>query len=304
MSNEDLKKPPLVDAFDFDSGAEEGVEGGDARAPSTQRVIQGERLSFTNDFIWLIGADEEFPKDRELVPVDTIRLVQKWIDQLPAGHIVVEPGKKWPDIDKMNAECPKSEWTKDLNGAPRGPWQRQRVTYFVDLETMQKYTWPVNTVGADICIANFKDKVKLMRDFRGARVFAVVTLGDTFMPTRFGGRQRPEFFVKRWITLGPSEPALPAPTTPALPGQAQPETAAKPVNPQGGIQTVEPPSLKEQMHDEMPPWLDDPLPEDLGGPPTPKAAASSPSIPLPSHKLAVPKPRANKRGVTKIAHSR
>jgi hypothetical protein len=292
MSNEEMmKKPPLVDGFE---NTEEGVEGdNNAGLPSTQRVIQGDRLAFSNDFVWLVG-DEEFPKDRELVPVDTIRLVQKWIDKMPAGHIAVEPGKKWPDIDAMNAECPKSEWSKDFNGQPQGPWQRTRITYFVDLDTMQKYTWAVNTTGADVCLTNFCDRVRMMRQFRGERVFAVVCLGDTFMSTRFGGRQRPDFIVKRWIKLGPSEPALPAPTAPSLPPAAT-------VDPQSGIQTVEEPALSEKMGgDEVP--YNDPLPESFGGSPMPAPKGSA----LSTHKppAALQKPHVTKRGVQKIAAGR
>src|SRR6516162_5125008 len=31
------------------------------------------------------------------------------------------------------------------------------------------------------------------------------------MNTRFGGRQRPHFLIKRWVNLGPDEKVLPAP---------------------------------------------------------------------------------------------
>jgi hypothetical protein len=229
--------------------------------------------------------------------------VQKWINKMPADNIIVEPGHKWPNIDTLNKACPESEWAKDFNGVLRGPWQRQRATYFVDLNTMRKYTWPVpvETVGADICIREFRDRVAMMRQFRGEHVYAVVTLGDTFMPTRYGGRQRPDFVIKRWILLGPRATALPAPPapTPSLPAQAQTTQSAEPVNPQCGIQTVEPPSLSEQMGDEVPPF-DDPLPESMGGAPMPPPKPPAPSV----QKPAVQKPSINKKGVTKIANAR
>ena len=85
----------------------------------------------------------------------------------------------------------------------------------------------------------------MMRQFRGARVFAVVTLGDCYMHTRFGGRQRPDLKIVRWISLGSDGTALPAPAAPAL---------AKPVEPQSGVRTVEEPSLKEQMGGDTVPW--------------------------------------------------
>jgi hypothetical protein len=286
MSNEkEVPKLPLVDGFD---NTEDGVEGDNSAGLSTQRMIHGERLTFSNDFLWLLGEDVEFPKDRELVVIDTLRLAQKWIDKRPAGHSVVAPGDKWPNLDELNAECPKSEWAKDFNGVLRGPWQRQRITYFLDLLTMTKFTWAVNTVGADICITNFCDQVALMRRFRGERVFAVVTLGDTFMSTKYGGRQRPEFIVQRWIKLGPSEPALPAPTAPSL------APAAQAVDPQNGVQTVTKPSLGEQMQDEVP-FNDSP---DMNAPPPPKTAAP------PVQEPAVQKPQISKKGVQRIGSGR
>jgi hypothetical protein len=41
---------------------------------------------------------------------------------------------------------------------------------------MQKYSWPsrVETVGADVCVREFREQVRLMRQFRGAHVYAVV----------------------------------------------------------------------------------------------------------------------------------
>ena len=51
-----------------------------------------------------------------------------------------------------------------------------------------------------------------MRRLRGQNVFAVVTLSDKLMKTRFGGRQRPHLVVVRWIALGGDNAnALPAP---------------------------------------------------------------------------------------------
>ena len=206
MSNssddETKKNLPAVDGFD---GIEnDGVEDEEGQL-STDRVIQGKRLGFTNDFVWMIGNDEEFPEGRELVVIDTVRLVQKWVDKKPGPAIFVGSHEKWPNVAKLNEACPKSEWGQDFNGNPQGPWHRQRVVYFVDLNSMEKFTWPsrVDTVGADVCIREFREKVRMMRQFRGTRVFAVVTLDDTFMPTRYGGRQRPDLKIARWILLGP-----------------------------------------------------------------------------------------------------
>jgi hypothetical protein len=74
-----------------------------------------------------------------------------------------------------------------------------------------------------------------MRRFRGQNVYPVVTLSDTFMPTRFGGRQRPHLEIKRWITFGDGT---------AL-------SAAEPRLLPAGTQEVKPPSAKEVTEDEI-----------------------------------------------------
>jgi hypothetical protein len=270
-SDDDEEKkilPAVVDGFD---DAEDRVEGEDEQ--HSGRVIQGEKLTFSNDFVWLAGDDEEIPQTLELCVIDTQKVVQKWIDQVAVDIIWVPPQQKWPDIDKLNDACPKTEWRKDFNGNLVGPWQRSRVTYFVNLDSMQKYTWPTGTVGGDICIRDFRDRVKMMRKLRGERVFAIVTLGDCYMSTRFGGRQRPDLKIVRWIILGPDGRALSGPTTPSLPPatnakahldqnaksaestKREPSAQAKPtMETPSGIPTVDPPSLSEHMGNDRVPW--------------------------------------------------
>ena len=294
MEDVEVKKTLLV-ADGFDGVENDDVENSEGQ-PSNKRIIQGDRLSFTVDYKWLINDAEEFPKDRELVVIDVIRYAQKWVDGRPVSIIPVTANQPWPNVDKLNAACAKSEWGT-YNGKPQGPWQRQRAVYFVDIGTMGKFTWPsrVDTVGSDICVRDIHDKVRLMREFRGARVFATVTLGDTFFPTSFGGRQRPDLKINRdrWIVLGKEEKALPAPSTAALP-------AATPIDPLSGIKTVEEPSLAEQMGDEIPPF-DGPF-NDSPDINVPKVA----SPPLPERKPSAQsqKPAVNKRGVQKIAGGR
>ena len=165
----------------------------------------------------------------------------------------------------LNEASPRSEWGEDYNGNPQGPWQRQRVVHFVDLNTMEKFTWPSGTVGADICVCEFRERVRMMRQFRGARCFAIVTFGDAYMHTKYGGRQRPDLRIVRWITLGVDGGALPSPsaragafTSPSAPSpasaSAQLDQFAEPAEPQSGIRTVEEPSLSEHMGGDSVPW--------------------------------------------------
>jgi hypothetical protein len=224
-------------ALDGFAGYEDRVEGDDR--PQGGAVIQGCIAKFTNEGTWITGDGDELSRELELVAVDVARIVQKWIDQKPAETIFVAPGERFPDVEAMNEKTPKSEWREDLNGKSVGPWQMQHVLYFVDLQTLDKYTYPTSTTGGSIAIRELCDKVKWMRKHRGP-VNAVVTLSDVHMNTRFGGRQRPHFNIVRWIGLE-GEGALSTPKPLALEGGA----AVR-------VREVKEPSLAEDMNDDLP----------------------------------------------------
>jgi hypothetical protein len=118
---------------------------------------------------------------------------------------------------------------------PRGPWQAQHVVRLFDPRTMDRFSYPTGTVGGGMCVRDLVDRVKLMRQYRGENVYPVVTLTDTFMPTRYGGRQRPHFNIRKWIKLGDGGGILSPTESPAL----------------SGPQTVEAPTAKEVVDDEI-----------------------------------------------------
>ena len=185
------------------SGPSDGFDDADEGQQSA-RVIQGAKIAFSNDGKWVNAEDEVLPAELEVVAVKIGRVLQKWIAQLPVdGETRFLEPREHPDIEALNAACPQSEWSPDLNGKPRGPFQLQNVVYLVDMATMQKFTYPTGTVGGGICVHELKDAVQLMRQFRGPGVYPVVSLANTFMNTRFGGRQRPQFKILRWISFGP-----------------------------------------------------------------------------------------------------
>jgi hypothetical protein len=258
----DELKNPSNDGFDDASE--------DQQSP---RVILGTKLAFSNDSIWVDADDEVVPPGLEVVAVRIGRVLQKWADKLPVETTFLAPGEH-PDLEALNEACPQSEWGLDLNGKPRGPWQLQNVVYLVNLETMQKYTYPTGTVGGGVCVHELKDAVQLMRKFRGPGVYPVVSLSDTFMKTKFGGRQRPHFKILRWVTFDPVGTALP-PTSPSLLPPSQPEhldeaatvaphqaktkaetvTKAKTKDKSAvpsGARVVEEPTLREDLDDDIP----------------------------------------------------
>jgi hypothetical protein len=241
MSNEVDKAPKAARAMDGFDGYESRIEGKEEQFQSDRGSSL--KLKFLNG-IWLDQNEEEIKA--ELVVLDVQRKVQKWLtDDGPAETIVLAPGARFPDIEAMNASCPQHEWREKF-GKMTGPWQGEHVVLFADLTTtMQSYWWPspVTTIGSAVCVRNLVSQVKLMRQFKGALVFPVVELSHTFMNTAYGGRERPHFDIKRWITFGGGGgPTLPAPNAPTI------ETAPN----SAGVRTVEKPTAKEVTEDEIP----------------------------------------------------
>jgi hypothetical protein len=241
MTN-DITKTPETD----------GLDTTDDYELRRQRVIQGMRLAFTNDYIWVDNNEEEFPPDRQLLLMRHRRVLQKWgLDNKPIAeeNRFLEEGEKWPDVEAMNEAAPQSEWREGPTGL-QGPWQCQHLFYFLDPNTFERFTYPTNTVGGHIAVGELKAAIKDARLVYGPRVNPIVTLSDTFMKTKYSasGRQRPHFVVVRWVAMGRVEPpkallaetkALPAPT------QVQPE----PTQPELQLTAVQEPSLREDNDD-------------------------------------------------------
>jgi hypothetical protein len=221
----------IQDVADGFEGFEDRVEGDDR--PAGGSVIQGTVVKFTNEAVWVTRDEEELPSNLELIATDIIRVVQKWVDQLPVETRILEPGEKFPDLEALNETAPKSEWTEGPDGKPRGPWQAQFIVHLLNPKTMDRYSFATGTVGGGIAVRELRDKVQWMRKLRGLNVYAVVTLANKLMKTRFGGRQRPHLIVTRWITLGADEQqVLPAP-----------------------VREVQEPSLAEEMGDDLSDFL-------------------------------------------------
>jgi hypothetical protein len=219
------------------------------------RIIQGDVLRFGNDGIWSDrSTNAVFSPDRELVVADLQRVSQKWVNKERIKTQLIAPGQPMPDVDELNAACPKSEWSVDLNNNPRGPWQNQTLLYLIDLSSIEKFTFPTGTIGGSIAVGEIVDKTKTMRRFRGVNVYPVVRLRSKPMKTKFGTRPRPHFEVQRWITLrgaGSEEPPLPPPSPSAPP--TLPDAGARNAHASGGSGSiVEVPSLREELHDDLP----------------------------------------------------
>jgi hypothetical protein len=249
MRNDITKSGSFQIANNFE-GWTDDVAGDDK--PENAGLIQGALLKFSNEGRWATRDGDELSRNLELVAVDVARVVQKWHDQKPVETKVLEPGEPFPDIDELNDGVPREEWEEDLNGNPRGPYQAQHILYLLDLSTMERFTYTTATFGGRKAIRDLRDKLIWMQRLRGANVYPVVTLSDTFMNTKWGGRQRPDFKIVRWVRLGGEEGAgsvlaLEPPTSPTTPPTA---ATAKPVD--LPLSEVAEPTLKEELNDDLP----------------------------------------------------
>jgi hypothetical protein len=186
-------------------------------------------VKFTNEANWVTRDGLELSPDLELVAINIARVVQKWQDQAPVETRILGPGEKFPDLNQLNTDTPRSEWGKGPDGQLRGPWQAQHILYLLDPATLDQFSFPTGTTGGAIAIRELVEKIKRMRKFKGPHLFPAVCLSDKFMQTKFGGRQRPHFLIKHWITMGnggEERALLPAPAAPSLaPGQAAENSA-------------------------------------------------------------------------------
>jgi len=244
MSNDLTKKPSIeVDGF---AGYSDEVVGSDGDDRVSRSVILGTRIKFI-DAKWVTTDGTVVPSDLPLVAMNIKRIVNKWgrdTEKGPLESRELEPGEPYPDFKALNTKVPQKQWVRGFDGELRGPFMGQRVVYFLNTDTMEKYTWIDNlTVGGSIAMSDLVDQTQLMRKLRRANgILPKVTLSDIYMHTKYGGRQRPHFKVVDWIVIGGSEPT---PITGPSGGQLPPADAAVKVT------SVKKPSAKEITDDEI-----------------------------------------------------
>jgi hypothetical protein len=266
---------PATRSDGFDTYTE-SVDGHEDRAASGGGVF----LNFGLDAQWHRSTDKAVVTGTALVLMSLerrcVRRVMVDGKQRNEETQVISSGP-WPDTDAWNAQLPAAEKVPDFNGNPTGPWFKEATLRFVDPDTLTKYTWTarLSTAGAAMCVRDIKDKVQYMRQFRPGAT-AVVELSTTPMRTKFGERPRPHLEVASWIQQGSSDDgdavaALPAPQGPAGPAgaaevveatpikaaKAAPRAKAAKVKATGtksffAPKTVTPPTLAEELNDEIP----------------------------------------------------
>jgi hypothetical protein len=262
MTN-DLTKRSSVELDGFAGYSDEiAGGGGDAGERVNRSVILGSRIKFI-DGKWITHPEGVvLPPGLKLVVMNIKRIWNKWGEDTEKGPLEsheLGPNEPNPNFKALNAAAPREEWIPGFNGELQGPYQGQRVLYFLDWEkTMQRYTWIDNlTVGGSIAVGDLVDQTNLMR-LRRPNVRPVVVLSDAHMPTKYSpsGRRRPNLPVVDWIVLGEESPPLAGPggggQLPPTEKSAPSEQGAKPAEAAAEkITKVKKPNAKEIVDDEI-----------------------------------------------------
>ena len=254
-SAEELKSTTAVFDLDGFDGHTDECEYEDERPDRDQlaneRVIEGDRIGFDpKKGVWINIAKQPLPPDLLLLLDNMKRVVQKWgKDGMPSEPpIILGPNEKWPDVDAMNARCPKTEW-RDYFNKSIGPYQKQKLLYFWDASVnMKKYTWPANSNSPMASVSDLVDKIEMMRQFKKVKAIPIVKLSSRLWSRR-NGTLAPDFIIVRWVakdasgtlqlTAESAEIAGPKPTI----QDALDEFA--------GMKTVEKPTGKEATGDSI-----------------------------------------------------
>jgi hypothetical protein len=258
-------KPRSLD--EFEDWTDE-VESGEEQV--SERSIVGQRVRFGNDGKWRLLGQTELTKP--LIVVNVRRSVIKWNKdkKKPPETTFLKAGEKIPDLKKRNEETPKSEWVTGFDGNPKGPWEAQHIVYLIDPISIDPYTYLTSTIGGGIAVRDLIDRIMWMRQFKGNRVYPVVELTTRVMSIQKGTatRSRPHFEIVKWAGLSPTDDKLiPANDARQLPPQQPTERPAEVATNKSeesekaeklkaalhaiDMQTVEPPSLKEETGDEI-----------------------------------------------------
>jgi hypothetical protein len=138
------------------------------------------------------------PKDHNILGLGTRRAVQRFVDGRPEVVAEIPGGPELPDIDDLNAQIPREEWSIGLTGQPEAPWKKEFVFYGLDITDLRVITYSNSTIGATRAVTDLEERWEWARALYGADVRPVVRLGEGPFPTAFGERKRPIFEISGW----------------------------------------------------------------------------------------------------------
>jgi hypothetical protein len=199
MADHDQKQMNNVPAIVEDDGID--IYEGELDSGS---LIKGRgQLKFYHPDQWTLGkGKEEVPPGTELIPVKILRVSQQWVNEQrrPITRILAA-GEKFPDVDALNEAAPPETWRAAF-GQMKGPYENAYIVYFMTLKTREVFTYVANTSGGMMAVRELRESASMARRMDGPAAVPVVLPSHTFMQTKHGGRQRPDFKIDRYVEIG------------------------------------------------------------------------------------------------------
>jgi hypothetical protein len=197
----------------------------DTAAEIESQVLRGKLLKFA-DWRWTKGTEsDEVEKGTQLVAIGTAAAWVKWTGGKPVQYVLRQLGEKLPHRDELG-DHDDFLWELGPDNKPRDPWQNTRFVYFLDPVSMEMLTFSTPSGGGRSAVINLADQIKRMRELGRSSALPVVELGAGPMPTKFGLKSKPLFKIVKWYGGGSKNG--------------------------GGPKEIAPPSLKEELNDDIP----------------------------------------------------
>jgi hypothetical protein len=205
--------------------ANSGDGWSDTAAEIESQVLRGKLLKFA-DWRWTKGTEgDEVQEGTQLVAIGTAAAWVKWAGGKPVQYVTRQPRKMLPDREELG-DRDDFAWELGPDNRPRDPWQNTRFVYFLDPISMEMLTFSTSSGGGRSAVINLADQIKRMRELGRPSALPVVELGAEKMPTKFGLKSKPLFKIVKWYGGG-SENG-------------------------GGPKEIAPPSVQEEMNDDIP----------------------------------------------------
>ena len=198
----------------------------------TSSPLRGPGVRFKDDAYFSFSNKLDV-KGKTYAVIDLKRGWQKLEKDCPPEYLMRELGKPMPPQPAV----PKEKWPANFNGQPEHPWKSTHYLVLLDIATGEVSTFWTNTVGGRVAVGALKDQVDFMRQHRPDAI-PVIALESVPMPTQYGGtKPRPHFKICGWRSSTANQQLL----------------ADKTVVEE--LETVEAPSLAEEMNDDLPDYL-------------------------------------------------
>lgn len=197
----------------------------DMAAELDAQFLRGTLLKFA-DWRWAKGKEgDQIEEGTQFLVMGSAAAWVRWWDGKPVQYVRREPGKKLPDREELG-DLDASLWQPGPDGKSRDPWQSTRFVYLLDPISMEMLTYSTSSSGGRTAVINLADQITRMRELGRVGAQPVVELGAEKMPTKFGMKSKPLFKIVKWYGGGNENG--------------------------GGPKEIAPPSLKEEMNDDIP----------------------------------------------------